>query len=86
MPTISTPASSQPKNSCWAFPCWKRVRTLYVDTFKGLKVDRRRFSGPTVRDVVPLARQIPPLLLVLQKYKWVLFISIIDAPYTPIIP
>ena len=56
MPTISTPASSQPKNSCWAFPCWKRVRTLYVDTFKGLKVGKRRFSRPTVRVVVPSSR------------------------------
>ena len=56
MPTMSTPASVQPANSWWVFPCWYKVRTLYVETIRGLKAGRRQFSRPSVRVGVPSSR------------------------------
>ena len=53
---MSTPASVQPANSWWVFPCWYKVRTLYVETIRGLKAGRRQFSRPSVRVGVPSSR------------------------------
>ena len=51
MPMMSIPTSEQTMNNYESFLVG--ARSLYVDIIKGLKVDKRQDSGPTVRDVVP---------------------------------